>query len=372
MNTDQPRRNLYRDGLYRKSKEARKRKIWKNVWEFLPIFILVITIFVFRKRLVGVLIPLLIGMIIAFMLEPSVKLVHGKLSRKFKVKRTFSVVIVYVLFLLVIISIISFGFPIVISNVTEILENLDDMQQKLINYGENIVSENHPMIKAKVRELVLELSKKASEKGEKILDAAASFSTYSKISQIVIGIVTTIVFAFYILRDKGFFKNCILGIFPYRFRNAAEETLIELGKISSKFIQGQFFVAVVVGIVECIGLYFIGIPYSLFFGIIGGFSNMIPYFGPFIGAVLPVAVAFMLSPFKAILVIVFFVAVQQIDNHFISPRVIQGNLGVHPLTVIVAIFIGQEFLGIWGILIAAPLYAMIKCIFLRIVKIATK
>lgn len=352
--------------IIRKESNIKKSGVWKFVLELLPIFLLLLVLLIFYRKLTGVLIPLAIGGIIAYMTEPSVKFIYDKLSGRFRINRNFCVIVVFLFYLLLLIAFVSFVIPVVISNVTDILENIDGIQNKITEYVKNLVSDNHPELKARIGNIISEMSKRISEKGEAIISKASSFSTYSKISQILVGFVTTFVFAFYILRDKTLFKNWFLGIFPYRCRNFASEIIQDIGSISAKFIKGQFAVALIVGVIETVGLMLLGIPYSIFFGIIGGLSNMIPYFGPFVGGVLPVIAAFMISPFKALYVLILFLGVQQIDNHFISPKVIEGNLGIHPVTVIAAILIGQELLGIIGILAAVPLYAILKCVFLKV------
>ena len=183
------------------------------------------------------------------------------------------------------------------------------------------------------------------------------------------GIITAIVLTYYFMRDKTHILNGVFGLFPYRWRDFVTETADELGMISAKFVQGQIFVSLIIGSLETVGLLLLGMPYSAFFGIIGGFSNLIPYFGPFIGAVLPVITALGISPVKALWVLALFLIVQQIDNHFISPKIIEGNLGIHPMVVIIVIFAGQELFGVWGLIVAVPVYATVKCILSKFIKI---
>lgn len=180
--------------------------------------------------------------------------------------------------------------------------------------------------------------------------------------------MSAFVLTYYFLRDKTTILNGIFGLFPYRWRPALTAGADELGMISAKFIQGQFLVALIIGIIEMLGLLLIGVPYAVLLGVIGGISNMIPYFGPFFGALPPIFTALLISPAKALWVLALFLAVQQFDNNFLSPKIIEGNLGIHPITIILIVFIGEEFFGFWGILAAVPVYAMVKCIFVRIFK----
>lgn len=145
-------------------------------------------------------------------------------------------------------------------------------------------------------------------------------------------------------------------------------TCREINDILSNFIQGQLLTAAIIGVMETVALFIVGVKYAPILGIIGGISNIIPYFGPFIGAIPAVAVALIDSPVKVLWTVVAFVIIQQIDNMFISPKIIEGRLGLHPVTTILAVLVGEEFFGIIGMLLAVPVTAVIKVILKRSVE----
>ena len=115
----------------------------------------------------------------------------------------------------------------------------------------------------------------------------------------------------------------------------------DIHRVALKFIQGQIIIAIIIGIIETIGLYIVGMPYAIFLGFIGGISNIIPYFGPYIGAVPAVVIALTISPWKALLVISVFVIVQQLDNIILTPKIIKGKLGLHPIITIMSVLVGD-------------------------------
>jgi len=165
------------------------------------------------------------------------------------------------------------------------------------------------------------------------------------------------------MKDAEFFKKGALSLVPRRWRNEIIGTCREINEILSCFIQGQLLTALIIGIMETVALAIIGVKYSPILGFIGGISNIIPYFGPFIGAIPSVAVALIDSPVKA-----FWTVVQQIDNAFISPKIIEGRLGLHPITTILAVLAGGEFFGIIGMLVAVPVTAVLKVILKRLIE----
>lgn len=342
---------------------------WSKIIRFLPAVFLVLGISLFRKKLSGVFFTVFAAVLIAYMLDPLVEFVQKHLKVAKNKARIRAIQVVFVSALIVIGVTVAFIVPVVVANLADIVENTDEIVPKITSYVENNISDEHSGVKKKMLEITMSAAESISLKADGISEGVMSFSLYEKISGALVGVVTAIVLTYYFLRDKKAMLNGILGLFPYEWREQITDFADELAMISSKFIQGQIFVAIIVGALETLGLFLLGIPYGVFYGIIGGFSNMIPYFGPFIGAVLPVITALMISPTRALWVLALYLAVQQIDNHFISPKIIEGNLGIHPATVIIVIFIGQELFGIWGLVAAIPVYAVIKCIAIRIFKL---
>jgi predicted PurR-regulated permease PerM len=133
----------------------------------------------------------------------------------------------------------------------------------------------------------------------------------------------------------------------------------------SKFIQGQLLTAIIVGVLETIGLFLVRVKYPLVLGVIGGIAEIIPYFGPVIGAVPAVAIALIESPIKAMWAVLVYVVVQQLENAYISPKIIEGRLGLHPVATIMVILAGGKFFGVAGMLLAVPVTAILRVLIKR-------
>ena len=341
----------------------------RKIIPLIPFFAILTVLFLLRKKLAGVYISVAAAAFLAYMLDPVVKFVQKHMKFVRKKTREKAVTVTFIIFVLALVGVTAFVVPIVVSNVIEIVEKADEIVPKITAYLQKIISDEHYEIKQKLIEIINSAEEKATAKINEVYNIATSFSLYEKLSEAIVGIITAIVLTYYFMRDKTHILNGVFGLFPYRWRDFVTETADELGMISAKFVQGQIFVSLIIGSLETVGLLLLGMPYSAFFGIIGGFSNLIPYFGPFIGAVLPVITALGISPVKALWVLALFLIVQQIDNHFISPKIIEGNLGIHPMVVIIVIFAGQELFGVWGLIAAVPVYATVKCILAKFIKI---
>src|SRR5690606_34596809 len=130
------------------------------------------------------------------------------------------------------------------------------------------------------------------------------------------------------------------------------------------YFRGQLAVAVVVGIMASIGMAIIDLPFWLIVGMIAGLFNLIPLIGPWIGAVPGIAIAFPTGGglSQAIWVAVVMAGVQQVDNHFISPIVMQRAVKLHPAVVMLALLAGGTLGGFLGLLLAVPATAVLKII----------
>jgi predicted PurR-regulated permease PerM len=136
-----------------------------------------------------------------------------------------------------------------------------------------------------------------------------------------------------------------------------------LNRAIGGFLRGQLFVALIVGVLCSVGLLIIGLRFWLLIGMIAGLFNIVPLIGPWIGGVPGVIVALTTGDLgQAIGVVVVMVAAQQIDNHFITPYVMQRAVKLHPAAVILALLAGGSIAGFAGLLVAVPTAAVLKIV----------
>lgn len=219
------------------------------------------------------------------------------------------------------------------------------------------------------------------EKYKTLLDKVVAFFSVEQAVTVLensIGLLAdcllSFVLAFYLVRDRETIKDFVLSFFPVKVRKEATEGLHEVSRIISSFVMGQLVVAALVGILETVALLLVGSKYAFLLGFIGGISNIIPVVGPFIGAVPAVALALLESPYQALLTAGIFLSVQQLDNNFLTPRIVEGRLGLHPLATLSVVFVAGLFWGIGGVLLSIPITAVAVSIIKRIylVKIRAK
>jgi len=115
----------------------------------------------------------------------------------------------------------------------------------------------------------------------------------------------------------------------------------------------------IIGCLTFIGLYFLGVPYVLILALLAGLFEIIPYVGPIIAAIPAIILAFLVSPFLALLVILLYVVIQQLENYVIVPQVMKKAVGLNPIVIIVVMLIGAKLAGVLGLILSVPLAASV-------------
>lgn len=166
--------------------------------------------------------------------------------------------------------------------------------------------------------------------------------------------------AFYFLRDWEKIGQTIASYFPQKKRGELIGFVAELDSVLGAFIRGQFLASLIVGILSMIGLLILRVRAPLALGFIAGITNIIPYFGPFIGAIPALLVVLVTNPSKLLMVLALFLIIQQSESLFISPYIFTSTLGLHPLVIIFSVLAGGYLLGFWGLLVAVPVAGALK------------
>jgi predicted PurR-regulated permease PerM len=189
-----------------------------------------------------------------------------------------------------------------------------------------------------------------------------TFSFIPNIFSIIIMIILTPFMTFFLLKDAPRLKKAFIQLIPNRY---FEMALILIHKIDDQlgnYIRGQLIVSLIIGTLSTLALYFLDVPYFFFIGCVAGLANMIPYFGPITGGAIAAVVNLIdKGQLNAIFgVIMAFAVIRLIDDTIISPNILARSVEIHPLLVIIVIFIGGEMFGILGLLLCIPVTGIIK------------
>ncbi len=210
----------------------------------------------------------------------------------------------------------------------------------------------------RLMEPLIGISKDMPRLLETILTNVYSFSVMA------LNLIMAIFIAFYMLYDKeGFQRQWHKVLYALSSERRAEkicDCAKRINHIFQSFIVGKAIDSLIIGILAFIGFTIIDSPFPALLALIVGVTNMIPYFGPFLGAIPAILITFLISPLQSIWVAIFILILQQFDGNFLGPKILGNTLELSPLWIILAIIVGGALMGPLGMFIGVPVFASIK------------
>lgn len=191
------------------------------------------------------------------------------------------------------------------------------------------------------------------------------------IGSAIVTIMLTIIITVYLLLDRERYLSQCRKLFHAvskneRINNEIDETIKQAHRIFSGFISGKLLDSLIVGIICFIVLSILQMPYALLISVVVGVTNIIPMFGPFIGAIPSAFLLLLVSPKQCLVFIIFIVILQQIDGNVIGPRIIGNSTGISALYVTIAILLFGKLFGFLGMILGVPLFATIYYVVKRV------
>ena len=203
-----------------------------------------------------------------------------------------------------------------------------------------------------------------------------SLTITAGIIQAVVILVAMTMIVYYILIDKAYLKAKFLEFFPPDLKEKAQDILSTISSKVGKYVRAQILSMVAVGIMVSIVLVIFRVEYSTLLGLISGILDIIPILGPSIALGVILLIAYPLGLTKLILIIIGFLAVQQISNYIVRPVLFGKMMSLHPLMIFLALFLAQQFLGFWGVIlspaIAATVCVLIDELYLKPINLKVK
>jgi predicted PurR-regulated permease PerM len=296
--------------------------------------------------------PFLIAMVISYLLNPVVNV----LARR-GMPRTASVVLIFAIFVVLIILFAIHITPLIINQLKEFALALPRIVQKVDGWVDGM-THNTKYLPDTVRRGV-EANLKSME--QRISASIADFLTFvgNTVEQMLTAFVIPFL-VFYMLKDLKMIERTVISCVPRERRVEVKRVIREIDEALGSYIRGQLLVMLMVGIFTYAGYLVIGIPYPLLLAILVAVTNIIPYLGPFIGAIPALFIGLTVSPAMMLKALVVNLIVQQIEGNVISPQIVGKSLNVHPVVIIFALLLGGELAGMKGLILAIPAVAVIK------------
>lgn len=330
--------------------------------------------------------PFIYGAVMAYLLNIAINFLERRLFVRLKIfqgnspkthrhKRLASVLISIILLISAIIAIVSYIIPEIISSGQNIVNVATNFNYSAIKqWANNIIndfhippdSEAYKTIINSINTLIETITQWFSRMPELVLSLLESTIKFaSSMGNVIIGFII----AFYLLMDKEkvvlFCKKLIFTILPKEKAILIINNVKLINKTFNSFFSGKTLDSLIIGIIFFIGAIILRIPYPLLFSIIIAITNMIPYFGPFIGAIPVTLLTLLVNPFKALWVIIYIIILQQFDGVILGPKILGNSIGMKPICVIFAIIVGGTLAGPLGMFFATPIFACLFKIFFR-------
>jgi predicted PurR-regulated permease PerM len=300
---------------------------------------------------------------LVFLLEPLVRM-----FQRIRLPRVMSVILAFLVVVALILAVVALILPTIRVQAQEVGEQLPDLYLAGIDWARETGTKLGVDVDEILSQQAIEdwLNDPANQEtvGNLLLGFGAGAGQVIRgVTEAIAVLVLAPVLAIYILIDLERFKSNSLNITPPHHR---EETAFVAGEVSTamgSFVRGQLLVSVIVGIASSLGMWLIDLPFWLIIGILAGFLNLIPFLGPVVGGALAALVALLNGDLsQAIWAVLIFVAIQQVDNHVITPLVQRTRVNLSPLVIILALIIGGSVAGLLGVLVAVPMTAAIRII----------
>lgn len=343
-------------------------KILKILFVLFIILLVYVVTLIFREwniinfivKILSIISPVFIGWFIAWLLNPMVI----KLTDK-GIKRGLAVTIVFVSMLLIIGAMIGFTLPSLGEQITEVVSSIPNIVDDVNLWIDNIF--------IKLSDLSLQnLDAVKASFLLKIEGFAGSIQT--NLPEVAINVITSVVsglgnillsliLAVYILLDFDKFSVNFIELFPKKTRKDVSTLLGKLNESLYSFVSGTLWLSILLFIVSVIGFSIIGLNAPVLVSFVCVITNLIPYIGPYLGAGVAAIIGFAQNPLIGVLTLVFILIVQTLEGNILQPLVMSKKMNLSPITIILSLLVFNYMFGVFGMVIATPVMALIKIVY---------
>lgn len=328
--------------------------------------------------IVKILQPFIIGFAIAYLLNFILKFYENKVLKKVKIKskRGVAILLTYITLFFILSLFIKFVLPQLIDSVVGLINDIPIYINNTSIYGYNLlqnlnIDEEYLNIIMKNFNGFVDFIIKFTTNLIPVLGRLLA-TIASSIWNVILGLIISI----YLLIDKD--KLCALNkkmtyaILP----EVAANKVIEITHMSNvtfgKFLSGKILDSFIIGVLTFLVLTIFKMPYILLISVIIGITNIIPFFGPFIGAVPAFIIILFISPTQALWFLLIILVIQQIDGNIIGPKILGNSIGISAFWILFSILIAGKVLGVLGMIIGVPLFAIVYSIIKDVIEVSLK
>lgn len=336
-------------------------------------------VYVFTDKLNSIFVifqPFIIGFSIAYIINFLLDFYENKFFEskymkriKLKSKRGISILLSYITAFFILSMVVKFLLPEVVNSIVGLINDIPTYITNTTNFVNNIIKDLH---------IEEQYSKTLMDNFNSLVNYIIRFMTnlipalggfVAKIASSIWNVILGIVISVYLLIDKD--KLCALskkvtyGLFNEEHANSLIKLVHKSNDTFGKFLIGKIIDSLIIGVLTFIILTIFKMPYTVLVSVIVGITNIIPFFGPFIGAIPSFIIILFVSPVKGLWFLLIILLIQQLDGNVIGPKILGDTIGISAFWILFSILVAGKVLGIVGMIIGVPLFA----IFYSIVKI---
>lgn len=322
------------------------------------------------KNFFDVLMPFIIGLLIAYLLYIPCRKVESIYKKNKKIKfvrkraRGLSVLTVYIIVLIILIISINYLLPIVATSIVDLISNIQNYYNALTSNIENLPQDS--FLKNEIVIDILDNIKNIDLKQYFNLDKLTEYAKgVINIAGKILDFFVAVIVSIYLLLQRKeimeFFRKLGNAVLKKNTYQNIGKYFNRSNNIFFNFLAGQLLDGIIIGIITSIAMSIIGVKYAVLLGFMIGIFNLIPYFGAIIAVIIAALITLLTGGiWQAIVMIIVVTILQQIDANIINPKILGNSLKISPLLVIFAVAIGGAYFGFWGMFLSVPIIAVIK------------
>lgn len=295
---------------------------------------------------------------IAYIINPTIT----RFAHKLKLRKGLAIGIFYIMIISPIIAILILILPILGNQIMSLVRDIPKYYEFLVDSLKHL--QDTIQTSPEMQKLLDSFLASIRPRIENYLATIGikAFNFIVTLTNSIFTLILATVLNFYFLIDMENIEKWFMNILPQNIKDKTLNALKEINVSFKSFLKAQAILCLFVGLADGLGAWILGVNYALILGIIAGFTEIIPYLGPFLGAIPAIVIALTISPWKALEIAIWYLVVQQIEAHFVVPNVMGKTMGLHPLTVIFSLLVFGKLLGFWGVILAVPIVAIMKII----------
>lgn len=316
------------------------------------------SVLVILGKIISILSPLFIGLLIAWLVEPAINyFVKNKVGRKL------ATVVVYLILIFIIILIAALIVPEFIAQVNELITRIPNFLKSINTFINDTFKSTADFDLSSVKESLINtinnfVNNFTSENLTGIVEKLSS--SIKVVSNFVLGILI----AFYLSLDFKNVNKYVSILVPNRFHEDIKKITTPLNEMLRNYVNGTLLSCLFVMILSLIGFLISGVSSPLLFAIFCAITNLIPYFGPYIGGIPVVLIGFTMNPYVGFGCLITVVLVQFLEGNILNPLIVGKAVDLHPVILMLSLLVFEYFFGIFGMVIAVPIVATIKIVLL--------